>query len=100
MRQLADQRFAVFRAFLAVLFKLDNALPHLPIGFDELGVHRLYGTHLALLVIMGNLPKQLLVLGTFTQILQFHNAPIFFRCSSTRAASVATSSTSSGNGVA
>ncbi len=95
--EFGDERRSIFGTGFAALLELDDVLSHPPVSFDKLGVNGLYGLNLPLTISGGNLLQQLAVIVGSGQ---FHTNPIFFRCSSTRAASVSTSSAMRGSGVA
>ena len=77
--------------YAALAVRVPQDLPKLP------NSDRLYGLNLTLPVSIGDLIQKLpITVGGG----QFHINPIFFRCSSTRAARVSTSSASFGSGVA
>lgn len=82
---------------LTALLEFDNVPPDLPIGVRNVGVDGLHCLDAPLCVGFGNLLQQMPVTRIGTQP---HINPIFFRCPSTRAASVSTSPASLGSGVA
>jgi len=86
--KFCDERRSILSTGFAALLEFDDVLSDPPVGFNQLGVDGLYGSDLTLPVGVGNLFQQLAVTVGGGQ---FHTTPIFFRCSSTRAAQVALS---------